>query len=103
MVAAMFEDHCFGVKAIQCGANSLRGGASIAHAVKGTATIKAGATSLDGGSTVAIVSTGPVRITAATLNVSGGSSYSIAGVHNASADVNLDNSTANYQLTKANG
>lgn len=103
VAAGMFEDHTYGAKAITCGANSLTAAGAIEHKVKGAAAILAGATVLDASSTVEIVSDGAVNVVAAALSVSGGSSYSIAGAHSTSADINLDNATANYKLTKAKG
>ncbi|MEM6788891.1 MAG: type VI secretion system tip protein TssI/VgrG [Myxococcota bacterium] len=101
VAAGAFEDKVHGVKTITCGANTLTAGAAIVTDVKGGATVTAGATSLKAGGTIEIVSGGSITIAAAALKVSGGTNYSIAGAHMASADVNLDNSTAKMRLTKA--
>ncbi len=101
VAAGMFEDKTYGAKLIQCGANALTAASKIVHNVKSAAVINAGSTSFSAGGTVAIKASGSVTITAGSLLVNGGSSYALAGAHSASADINLDNSTVSYQLTKA--
>ncbi|MEZ4439198.1 MAG: type VI secretion system tip protein TssI/VgrG [Polyangiaceae bacterium] len=99
--AGMFQDKTYGSKTVTCGVNTLTASGTLAHNVTGPASIQAGATLVSSGSGIVIESAGAIAITAATLSVSAGTSYRMAGVHDASGDINLDNSTATAPVTKA--
>lgn len=103
VTSAMFEDKTYGAKVVDCGAHVLKASGPLVTKVTGAAAIQGGAAKIKGGSGL-VIEAAKVTVNAASLSVSGGTSYKLAGTHSASANVNLDNSTATYKAaTKAKG